>query len=58
MTARELRFAELYIQTGNAVKAAVGAGYSEKTARFASNWLNPQSLQIQGGTVSVHRRAQ
>ena len=41
MTARELRFAELYIQTGNAVKAAVGAGYSEKTARFASNWLNP-----------------
>ena len=42
MTARELRFAELYIQTGNAVKAAVGAGYSEKTARFASNWLNPQ----------------
>ena len=42
MNDKEKRFAELYIQCGNAVKAAVGAGYSEKTARFASNWLNPQ----------------
>lgn len=41
MNDKEKKFAELYIQYGNAVKAAVGAGYSEKTARFASNWLNP-----------------
>jgi phage terminase len=41
MNNKEKKFAELYIQSGNAVKAAVGAGYSEKTARFASNWLNP-----------------
>lgn len=41
MTDKEMKFAELYIQSGNAVKAAIGAGYSEKTARFASNWLNP-----------------
>lgn len=41
MTDKEMKFAELYIQSGNAVKAAIGAGYSDKTARFASNWLNP-----------------
>lgn len=41
MNDKEKKFAELYIQSGNAVKAALGAGYSEKTARFASNWLNP-----------------
>lgn len=41
MNDKEKKFAELYIQSGNAVKAAVRAGYSEKTARFASNWLNP-----------------
>lgn len=44
MNDKEKKFAELYIQCGNAVKAAVGAGYSEKTERFASNWLNPLKL--------------
>ena len=39
---KELKFAEEYAACGNAVQAAVKAGYSEKTARFASNWLNPQ----------------
>ena len=42
MTNRELKFAEVYIACGNAIQSAIAAGYSEKTARFAANWLNPQ----------------
>ena len=41
MTDKEMKFAEIYIGNGNAVKAATKAGYSAKTARFAANWLNP-----------------
>lgn len=39
---KEMKFAEEFAACGNAVQAAIKAGYSEKTARFASNWLNPQ----------------
>jgi len=39
---RDLKFAEVYIACGNAIQAAIAAGYSEKTARFAANWLNPR----------------
>lgn len=39
---RQMDFAEHYIQYGNASEAARVAGYSDKTARFAANWLNPQ----------------
>lgn len=42
MNDKETKFAEEYAACGNAVQAAINAGYSEKTARFASNWLNPQ----------------
>ena len=42
MTNRELKFAEVYIACGNAIQAAIAAGYSEKTAEYASNWLNPR----------------
>ena len=42
VTNRDLKFAENYIACGNAKQAATAAGYSEKTARFAANWLNPQ----------------
>ena len=30
---RALKFAEVYIACGNAIQAAIAAGYSEKTAR-------------------------
>lgn len=39
---KELKFAEEYAACGNAIQAAIKAGYSEKTAQFASNWLNPR----------------
>lgn len=39
---RQRDFAEYYIQCGNASEAARLAGYSEGTATFASNWLNPK----------------
>lgn len=42
MTDRELKFAEIYASCGNAVQAATEAGYSAKTAEYASNWLNPK----------------
>ena len=41
MTDKELKFAENYAACGNAVRAAMEAGYSAKTAEYASNWLNP-----------------
>lgn len=40
---REIAFAREFIRNGaNAYRAALSAGYSEKTARYASKWLNPQ----------------
>lgn len=42
VTNRDLKFAEVYIACGNAKQAAIAAGYSEKTAEYASNWLNPR----------------
>lgn len=40
---REIAFAKEFIRNGaNAYKAALSAGYSPKTARYASKWLNPQ----------------
>ena len=42
MTNRDYKFAEVYIACGNAIQAAIAAGYSEKTAEYASNWLNPK----------------
>jgi len=37
MTEKQKRFADYYIETGNATEAAVRAGYSKKTARFIGN---------------------
>ena len=42
MNDREIKFAEEFAACGNATQAAIRAGYSEKTAEFASNWLNPK----------------
>ena len=42
VTDKELKFAEIYTACGNAVRAATEAGYSAKTAEYASNWLNPK----------------
>lgn len=42
VTNKDLKFAENYIACGNAIQAAIAAGYSEKTAEYASNWLNPR----------------
>lgn len=40
MTDRDLRFADEYMIDGNAKAAAIRAGYSPKTAKNASAWIN------------------
>ena len=42
---KQKRFCEEYLNDPNAVQAAIKAGYSEKTARFASQWINEKNLQ-------------
>lgn len=43
LTEKQKRFADYYIETGNATESAMRAGYSEKTARFigAENLAKP-----------------
>lgn len=43
LTEKQKRFADYFIESGNATEAAVKAGYSEKTARFigAENLTKP-----------------
>lgn len=45
LTEKQKRFCEEYLIDLNAVQAAIRAGYSEKTARFASQWINERNLQ-------------
>lgn len=45
LTEKQKRFCEEYLNDPNAVQAAIRAGYSEKTARFASQWINEKNLQ-------------
>ena len=45
MNSRQKHFCDEYIKTGNAAQAAVAAGYSEKTATYASAWINAESLK-------------
>ena len=42
MTEKQDRFIETYVLTGNATKAAVAAGYSEKTAKVKGSQLKAQ----------------
>jgi phage terminase small subunit len=46
LTEKQKRFADYYIESGNATEAAVKAGYSEKTARFigAENLTKPNII--------------
>ncbi len=43
LTEKQKRFADYYIETGNATEAAIKAGYSQRTARFigAENLTKP-----------------
>lgn len=45
MTARQKRFCDEYLIDLNATQAAIRAGYSPKTARYASEWINEKNLQ-------------
>lgn len=45
MTNKELKFAEEYAACGNAIQAALRAGYSESTATNASRWLDLKSTK-------------
>ena len=45
LTEKQKRFCEEYLNDPNAVQAAIKAGYSEKTARFASQWITEKSLK-------------
>jgi phage terminase small subunit len=40
LNAREKLFVDEYIKLGNAYQAALNAGYKEKTAKYASRWIN------------------
>lgn len=51
---RQKDFAEYYIQCGNASEAARHAGYSEGTATFASNWLNPKKPKKYNAELSEY----
>jgi len=43
MTAKQQRFCDEYLIDLNATQAAIRAGYSEKTAYKASDWINEKS---------------
>lgn len=45
MNSKQKRFCEEYLIDLNARAAASRAGYSEKTARYASAWINDKNLQ-------------
>lgn len=45
MTKKQKRFADEYLIDLNATQAAIRAGYSPKTARFAAEWINEKNLQ-------------
>jgi phage terminase small subunit len=51
---RQQDFAEYYIQSGNASEAARMAGYSDDTARYAANWLNPQKPTKYNPEISAY----
>lgn len=40
LTEKQKRFCDEYLICFNAVQAAINAGYSKATARFASKWIN------------------
>lgn len=45
MNARQKKFCDEYLIDCNATQAAIRAGYSPKTARYASQWINAENLQ-------------
>lgn len=45
MTDKQKKFCDEYLIDCNATQAAIRAGYSPKTARFAAEWLNEKNLQ-------------
>jgi phage terminase small subunit len=54
MTEKQDKFIETYVLTGNATKAAVVAGYSEKTAKVKGSQLKSQlQSEIQKETQKI-----
>lgn len=45
MNVKQKRFCDEYLTDCNATQAAIRAGYSEKTAKFASQWINENNLK-------------
>jgi phage terminase small subunit len=45
LTAKQQRFCDEYLIDLNATQAAIRAGYSPNTARFASQWINEKNLK-------------
>lgn len=47
LNARDKRFADEYIRTGNVTQSAIKAGFAESTAKDrAAEWLNPNSEKV------------
>ena len=54
MTEKQDKFIETYVITGNATKAAIAAGYSEKTAKVKGAQLKSQLYsEIQKETQKI-----
>ncbi len=57
MTAKEQRFADEYLISGNAKQAALNAGYKENTAKNANYWINEEAdaKQVKAGRKSQYK---
>ena len=56
MNEKEIKFAEYLVECGEPTEAALKAGYSEGTAKYASQWLhNPKSPKYKPKLVEYIR---
>ena len=53
---RQKRFCDEYLVDGNAKQAALRAGYSPKTAEYASQWLNEENPKKPNGKFNPEMR--
>ena len=57
VNARQKRFCDEYLVCGNATQAAIRAGYSQKTAEKASDWINAEGQEKPSSKFKAELRA-
>ncbi len=57
MTDKQRKFCDEYLIDCNATQAAIRAGYSEKTAEKASDWINEKSQEKPSSKFNAEMRA-